>query len=139
MRRVHLLVVAVLLAAGLFSPAATFAQDELTCFSETGFCISGRFRQYWLQNGGLPVFGFPISEPYNATNPDDGQIYLTQWFERNRFELHPEKAAPYDVLLGRLGDELLLFNGVDWQQLPRDASPNPQCIWFDQTGRNVCD
>jgi hypothetical protein len=28
-----------------------------------------------------------------------------QWFERNRLELHPENATPYDVLLGRLGAE----------------------------------
>ncbi len=27
-------------------------------------------------------------------------------FERNRFELHPENAPPYDVLLGLLGKEV---------------------------------
>jgi hypothetical protein len=36
----------------------------------------------------------------------DGRMYLTQWFERARFEYHPENAAPYDVLLGRLGSAL---------------------------------
>jgi glucose/arabinose dehydrogenase len=29
-----------------------------------------------------------------------------QWFERARFELHPENQPPYDVLLGLLGNEL---------------------------------
>jgi hypothetical protein len=29
-----------------------------------------------------------------------------QWFERARFELHPENPRPYDVLLGLLGNEL---------------------------------
>jgi hypothetical protein len=33
----------------------------------------------------------------------DGNMYLTQWFERARFEFHPENKAPYDVLLGLLG------------------------------------
>jgi hypothetical protein len=33
-------------------------------------------------------------------------MYLTQWFERAKFEYHPENKAPYDVLLGRLGAEL---------------------------------
>src|SRR3712207_7114943 len=31
--------------------------------------------------------------------------FTVQYFERQRFELHPEKPRPYDVLLGRLGDE----------------------------------
>lgn len=35
------------------------AADGERCFGETGFCISGRIRQYWENNGGLPVFGFP--------------------------------------------------------------------------------
>src|SRR3712207_72575 len=62
-----------------------FAQDQ-RCFPQTGQCISGRFRQFWEQNGGLPVFGYPITPARNETNPDNGQSYLTQWFERNRFE-----------------------------------------------------
>ena len=41
------------------------------------------------------------------TNPTDGKQYLTQHFERARFEYHPENAGtPYDVLLGLLGREL---------------------------------
>jgi hypothetical protein len=30
-----------------------------------------------------------------------------QYFERNRFEHHPGNPPPYDVLLGRLGAELM--------------------------------
>ena len=37
------------------------AQSDQRCFSETGHCIHGRIRDYWEQNGGLPVFGYPIS------------------------------------------------------------------------------
>jgi len=36
----------------------------------------------------------------------DGKQYQVQWFERARFELHPENDAPYDVLLGLLGNEV---------------------------------
>jgi hypothetical protein len=35
------------------------AQGDQRCFAETNQCISGRIRQFWEQNGGLPVFGFP--------------------------------------------------------------------------------
>jgi hypothetical protein len=34
-----------------------------------------------------------------------GDNVLTQWFERARFEEHPQNAPPYNVLLGRLGAE----------------------------------
>src|SRR4051812_99025 len=114
------------------------AQDQ-RCFPETGQCISGPFLVYWEQNGGLSVFGFPITAARDELNGDTGQAYLTQWFERNRFELHPEAAPPYDVQLGRLGDDRLRQQGFDWKGVPRESSPKPGCLWFDQTGHNVCD
>lgn len=40
-------------------------------------------------------------------SPTDGRPYLTQWFERARFEWHPEQSDPqYSVLLGLLGNEV---------------------------------
>ena len=101
--------------------------------------VEGRFRSYWEQNGGLPVFGFPITSSRPEVNRDTGQSYITQHFERNRFELHPENQAPYDVLLGRLGDDRLRQTGIDWQALPREPGARDGCLWFAQTGHNVCD
>ena len=114
------------------------AQDE-RCFAETGHCISGRFRTYWEENGGLLVFGFPITAPANETNRDTKRRYLTQWFERNRFELHSENPAPYDVLLGRLGDDGLRKQDRTWQEEPREKGAQAGCHWFAQTGHNICD
>src|SRR3712207_79638 len=93
------------------------------CFPETKQCIRGRFLEYWEQNGGLAVFGYPISEASNQVNRDTGTTFLTQWFERNRFELHPENARPYDVLLGRLGEDNLLKAGRDWRAEYRAERP----------------
>jgi hypothetical protein len=113
-----------------------FAQDA-RCFPETNQCAGGRFRQFWEQNGGLPVFGYPITPARNEVNPDDGKTYMTQWFERNRFELHPENQPPYDVLLGRLGAPGAAGVPPEFQQ--RESGPRPGCLWFEQTGFNVCD
>lgn len=115
------------------------SSDDERCFPETGQCLAGRFRAYWEQNGGLPVFGYPITAAANETNRDTNQPYLTQWFERNRFEFHPENASPYDVLLGRLGDDALRTQGRDWQTEPHASGPQQNCLWFEQTGHNVCD
>ncbi len=115
------------------------AQTDDRCFEQTSQCINGRFRSFWEQNGGLSIFGYPISRADLEVNPDTAQSYLTQWFERNRFELHLENAAPYDVLLGRLGSDALARQGRDWQAEGREPGPRAGCLWFEQTGHNVCD
>jgi hypothetical protein len=76
-------------------------------FSETGHNLSGPFLDYWTGNGGLAQFGYPITEERTETSPTDGKQYLVQYFERNRFELHPGQAgAPDEVQLGLLGTRL---------------------------------
>jgi hypothetical protein len=116
-------------------------QLDVLCFKvpNVSNCISGRFRQYWEQNGGLPIFGYPMSPQRPERNRDTGEVYQVQWFERARFELHPGQNKPYDVLLGRLGDDQLLHRGVDWTKLPREGGPKRNCLWFPETGHNVCD
>ena len=77
-------------------------------FPETGHNLCGGFLAYWEQNGGLATFGFPISEELQEVNPDTGKVYTVQYFERERFEWHPgENPQQFDVLLGRLGAQLL--------------------------------
>jgi hypothetical protein len=62
--------------------------------------LRNQFLAYWQSKGGLAIFGYPISEPFQ-----EGP-YIVQYFERNRFELHPENAGtPYEVLLGLLGTD----------------------------------
>ncbi|HMM42254.1 MAG TPA: hypothetical protein PKA95_10160, partial [Thermomicrobiales bacterium] len=53
---------------------------------------------------------YPLSEPMLETN-GDGDTVLTQYFERAVFEYHPDNAAPYDVLLRRVGAEALVARG----------------------------
>ena len=133
---VHVLATSFLLLALTAVPSGTLARGAAQpCFPGQGACISGRFRTYWEQNGGLPVFGYALRPARPERDPDTGRTYLTQWFERARFELHPEHARPYDVLLGRLGDERLRQLGRDWRTLPRAAPSTPH--YFKETGHAV--
>jgi len=111
------------------------AQPGERCFPETGACISGRIREFWEQNGGLAVFGFPLGPQQQETL--EGQPLQAQWFERVRLELHPENARPYDVLLGRLGVDRLVQQGRDWFTFPK-SEPKTDCRFFPETGHNVC-
>jgi hypothetical protein len=64
------------------------------------------FRTFWLNNGGLAVFGRPISEQFQEVNKADGKTYWVQYFERQRMEWHPDEPDPrYRILLGLLGNE----------------------------------
>jgi hypothetical protein len=121
---------------GLPDPPADPPSPTARCFDETRYCIDGRIRDYWEQNGGLPVFGFPISSQRTFTI--EGQPIEAQWFERNRLELHPENEPPYDVLLGRLGVDVLAQQGRDWQAFPTADAPQPGCRYFAETQQNVC-
>lgn len=124
---------AVVLVTGLH--AAVQAQTEYVCFEETGYCITGRIREYWEQNGGLRVFGYPISP--QREEAIENRVLQVQEFERNRLELHPENARPYDVLLGRLGADCLIQQERDWLEFPRSNAMDG-CRFFPETGHNVC-
>ena len=43
-------------------------------------------------------------------SPTDGRTYRVQYFERARFEEHPENQPPFDVLLGQFGRQILAEN-----------------------------
>jgi hypothetical protein len=89
-----------------FKPASR--QPGIQYFPETQHQLSGKLLEYWQSTGGLPVYGFPISEPFTEVSKSDGKPYTVQYFERNRLELHPElKGTPFEVQLGLLGTELL--------------------------------
>jgi hypothetical protein len=82
-------------------------------FAETGHNLGGGFLAHWQANGGLAQFGYPITEEFEQSLAEalDGTVrYRVQYFERARFEYHPENAPPYDVLLGQFGRRILREN-----------------------------
>ena len=83
-------------------------------YTETGHSLGGAFRAYWQSHGGLAQFGFPICEEFVEKNPEDGKSYTVQYFERARFEYHPEAPAAYQVMLGMLAKDILRQR--DWLQ-----------------------
>lgn len=101
-----------------FQPLAA-APADTTFFPETGHSLGGAFLQFWQRNGGLATFGYPISEEFAETSDQDGQSYAVQYFERARFEFHPEQAPRYQVLLGHLGRQYLAANPApEWAVQP---------------------
>src|SRR6266498_2862653 len=123
-------------ASQYFVPVAPPA-DGAPFFPQTGHTLRGTFRSYWGANGGLPIFGYPTSEEF-VERGEDGRDYTVQYFERHRFELHPENRAPYNVLLSRLGDAILQQSGRSWFAFPK-GEPRPGCQFFPETGHSLCE
>jgi thermitase len=119
-----------------FDPVPNPNQPDVAYFPETQHTLSGEFKRFWEQNGGLQVFGFPISQEFQETTAEG--TYTVQYFERNRFEFHPENAPPYNVLLGRLSDVQLRRQGRDWFTFPK-GQETPGCQFFAETGHTVCE
>ncbi len=99
-------------------------------FEETGHNVRHGFLKYFRANGGAAVFGLPRTEEVI----EDG--FTVQYFERARFEYHPEHAGTrYETQLGLLGDQVTAdrrpFAGVE-------PFPNkPQHRFFPETGHSV--
>lgn len=129
-----------LVTLSLFLPALhARSASNPQCFTGTPNivdCLSGRFAQYWDESGGLPVFGYPITPAYDA--PVRSGSILAQMVERNRLEYHAELSPPYDVLLGRLGEDLLQARGRDWRREPA-GTPQPGCRFATETRHTICD
>lgn len=131
-RQMLAVVAAALVALGVVAvPQA--APGEL-CFNQPGVtaCVAPEFKDFWQQNGGLKIFGYPL-EP---AKQEDGR--LVQYYERQRLELHPESAAPYNVQLGRVNADALQREGRDWNGFPKASRTGAGCAAFGETGHTVC-
>ncbi len=93
-------------------------------FVQTGFNVCDDMLVAWQANGlelddvagssfteSLALSGLPLSREIELELAD-GKTYTVQYFERSRFERHPENAAPYNVLFGLLGNELIDSEGA---------------------------
>jgi len=110
-------------------------------FPDTQHTLSFGFKYFWDHSGGLPIFGYPLTEEFSETNSDTGKVYTVQYFERERYEYHPEfKGTPYETELGRLGaidaQQRGLSGTGSFQTVPNSNDPN--CTYFSQTGHNAC-
>jgi hypothetical protein len=114
-----------------FQPLDPFADSkDHVYFDATHHALSYGFKTFWNENGGLQNFGYPLSEEFDEQNQPppagDGQTHTVQYFERARFEYHPEnRGTKYEVLLGLLGREYLAQKGAPADALARQDPQMP--------------
>jgi hypothetical protein len=130
-------------------PASLPADPEQRFFPETGHRLSYGFKAFWEQQGALPIFGYPLTEEFGQApaglGPDQAPFDLrrtVQYFERQRFEHHPELAGTaYEVTLGQLGAEDAQRRGMLTTPPFRPVAPDrtsADCLYFTETGHRAC-
>ena len=134
MKRLKCLMLAMLLIVPI--RASTAASSY--CFPELkAYCVEAPFDDYWRDNGGLPVFGYPITAKERYQAPDQGPTLSIQWTERQRLEHHSNlTGTPYEIQIGLLGKERLAQLNRELE--PAARRPAADCLWFGETGHNVC-
>ncbi|NCC33394.1 MAG: murein L,D-transpeptidase [Chloroflexia bacterium] len=98
-------------------------------FAQTGHHVSNRsgFLNFWRANGQIHTFGYPLTEEF----VEAGRI--VQYFERARFEYHPELPADEQVQLGLLGRDMLTYQGF-----PAPVEdPQTGVLYFPETGHTL--
>ena len=116
---------------GPFQPIAPFDNSaDHVYYPETQHSLNYGFKSFWNSYDGIRNFGYPISEEFDEANQPppagDGQTHTVQYFERSRFEYHPEYAGTkYEVLLGLLGREYLNQRGAPSEALARQDPSMP--------------
>jgi hypothetical protein len=99
---------------------------------ETGHYLNGEFREYYLStDNALLLYGYPITDAF--WKPEEGK-YI-QYFQKARFELHPEESAGKRVQLTPLGKYALGKSTGIPAELPANS---PTCQSFAETQYQVC-
>lgn len=113
--------------AALLLPAAAHAaaSPDTTFFPQTNHAVSFGFKHFFDARGGLDIFGYPTTDEIRENG------WTVQYFQRARFEYHPEFAGTqYEVELGLLGD---LTAGQTFDK----AAPAFGARFYPQTSHNL--
>jgi sortase (surface protein transpeptidase) len=97
-----------------FEPHAEEDSDRF--FPATQQNLSHRFAEYWEDNGGTRIFGYPLSSQFRHHGT------RVQFTERAIFEHHPDHDPEWEILFERLGAHAAERDGVDTSAQEYDGS-----------------
>jgi hypothetical protein len=119
-----------------FQPIAEPTEPGVAWFPATGHGLRDDFRRFWLVQGGQPILGRPLSEPFVEAEADTGLPLLVQYLEKARLEA--PLGADGDrgpVRTGPLGRLLYPAFMRDQQPLPADIPPEPTVTDYEVAAR----
>lgn len=127
-------VAALLSIIALLIPASAVAQSGGRYYPETGHTLQSQFLDFFDRNGGVDIFGYPITEGFS--DPDSGRFI--QYTENARLEWHQDEAggaaqpalAPLGEIIGgwHLPDEEQQLEGRGCRSF--EGTPHSTCYAF---------
>jgi hypothetical protein len=135
-RALLVVVIVVVSMIGSLTPQPAQAHHDVgpnrVYFSQTGQYLGHSFLDHWRHNGGIHVFGYPITSEFQQ----DGMT--VQYFERAIFEWHPDNPEEHKVLLRRMGADARNDRDLrDHRAFERADSGGGNARYFEQTGHNL--
>ncbi len=97
-------------------------------FRQTAHYIKDAFLNYWLMNGGVTLYGYPVSEETSVNGMP------VQYFQRSRFEFHADSSSPWHVELSNAGSEVTA--GRNFEQVTPAAATGDRTFYV-QTGHTL--
>jgi hypothetical protein len=128
--RVVLLFALLLLGISVNSETASAQSERSRYFPDTGHSVSGDFLvAYERASDPIKIYGYPITGVFD--NPLTNR--KVQYFQRARFELHPDYPPELRVQLTHLGE--LMNKPGNVLPVPQN---HPACKYFQETNHQVC-
>ncbi len=131
-RAIFIAIVMLSLTIGYFAPAAAQIENSWYC-PETDHTVSGEFlKKYNEATNATLIYGFPITDAFLSP----GSTITVQYFQKARFEQHPENPPDQRIVVYPLGEYWFTKdNPPKGQRLPDNY---PACRVFPKTGNQVC-
>jgi hypothetical protein len=131
-------ILALLFLAAAISLEPSYAQQEaVSYFPETGHWVKGDFLTAYasVSNPSL-IFGNPITGEFQTQTVPNHSNLTVQYFQRSRFEYHPENPEELRVILTNLGE--LLYELEQPGVAVAVPTNFPSCRYFNETDHHVC-
>lgn len=109
------------------APTGTSSSNSVY-YRQTGHYIKDAFLNYWLMNGGLTLYGYPVTEETQIEGVS------VQYFQRARFEYHANSQRPWHVELTPAGT--LVTQGRTFPTVSPESAGNGK-TYFAQTGHTI--
>jgi hypothetical protein len=96
-------------------PKAYQAPPSCHLFAETGHSLCPPLRAIWEQYGGVVLVGYPLTEAIEGIEPETGERFIEQYFERAQIRHYPDRPPEQpDLMFGSLTRERI----TSWKDMP---------------------
>lgn len=136
-RSIFFAIILILVSTIAYRGSTAQSEPDSLTFDETGYKVDGEFlEEFQSAANPLLVYGYPITNAFVAPDRSQTAGMRIQYFQRARFELHPENPLEDKVVVSPLGVYLFGLEQLNSETIT--SASNPACRFFAETGHQTC-